>query len=74
MIPSDYLFQFKRMRFPVKVYFVMIINKSQGQALKIAGINRREDCFSHEQVYMVCSRVSTPISLVILAPKGKHQM
>jgi len=60
MIPSDYPFQFKRMQFPVKVCFAMTINKSQGQTLKIAGIDVREDCFSHGQFYVACSRVSMP--------------
>jgi len=45
MIPSDYPFQFKRMQFPVKICFAMTIHKSQGQTLKIAGIDVREDCF-----------------------------
>lgn len=71
MIPSDYPFQFKRMQFPVKVCFAMTINKSQGQTLKIAGIDVREDCFSHGQFYVACSRVSMPTNLVILAPTGK---
>jgi len=71
MIPSDYPFQFKRMQFPVKVCFAMTINKSQGQTLKIAGIDVREDCFSYGQFYVACSRVSMPTNLVILAPTGK---
>jgi len=70
IIPSDYPFQFKRMQFPVKVCFAMTINKSQGQTLKTVGIDLREDCFTHGQFYVACSRVSTPTSLVILAPTG----
>ncbi|XP_046666446.1 uncharacterized protein LOC124358198 [Homalodisca vitripennis] len=47
LIPSDYHFQFKRLQFPVKLCFDITINKSQGQSLKIAGVDLREDCFSH---------------------------
>jgi len=48
----------------------MTINKSQEQTLKSAGIDIREDYFSHGQLYVTCSRVSKPTSLVILAPTG----
>jgi hypothetical protein len=71
MIPSDYTFQFKRMQFPVKVCFAMTIYKSQGQTLKIAGIDVNEDCFSHGHFYVACSRVSMPTNLIILASTGK---
>lgn len=52
MIPSDY--QFNRVQFLVKMCFAMTINKSQGQTLKIAGINIREgeDYFSYGQFYV----------------------
>lgn len=70
LIPSEYPFEFKRLQFPLKVCFAMTINKSQGQSLKVAGIDLREDCFSHGQFYVACSRVSSPSSLVILAPEG----
>ncbi len=70
MIPSDYHFQFKRLQFPVKVCFAMTINKAQGQSLKVAGVDLRNDCFSHGQLYVACSRVSSPDSLVILQPEG----
>ena len=71
LIPSDYHFQFKRRQFPIKVCFAMTINKAQGQSLKMAGVDLREDCFSHGQLYVACSRVSTPDSLVILQPEVK---
>lgn len=71
LIPSEYPFEFKRLQFPLKVCFAMTINKSQGQSLKTAGIDLRVDCFSHGQFYVACSRVSSPSSLVILAPEGR---
>ncbi|XP_075233849.1 uncharacterized protein LOC142331701 [Lycorma delicatula] len=71
MIPSDFPFEFKRMQFPVKVCFAMTINKSQGQSLQVAGIDVIEDCFSHVQFYVVCSKISNPSGLFILAPQGK---
>jgi hypothetical protein len=36
--------------------------------LKIAGIDIREDGFSHGIFYVACYKVSTPTSLVILTP------
>lgn len=71
LIPSDYHFQFKRLLFPVKVCFAMTINKAQGQSLKVAGVDLRNDCFSHGQLYVACSRVCSPDSMVILSPEGR---
>ncbi|XP_050055002.1 uncharacterized protein LOC126549554 [Aphis gossypii] len=69
-IPTDYPFELKGIQFPLKVCFVITINKSQGQSLSMTGIDLREECFSHGQFYITCSRVSSASSLVILAPKG----
>ena len=71
LIPSDYHFQFKRLEFPIKACFAMTINKAQGQSLKVAGVDLRNDCFSHGQLYVACSRVSSPDSLVVLQPEGQ---
>ncbi|XP_025424420.1 uncharacterized protein LOC112693526 [Sipha flava] len=71
LIPSDYHFQFKRLQFPVKVCFSITINKAQGQSLKVAGVDLRNECFSHGQLHVACSRVSSPDSLVILSPEGR---
>ncbi|KAL4143309.1 hypothetical protein QTP88_005655 [Uroleucon formosanum] len=58
MIPLDYSFQFKRMQFPVKVCFAMTINKSQGQTLKIAGIDVRDmDNFMWHAPESVCPQI-----------------
>ncbi|KAF0768410.1 ATP-dependent DNA helicase [Aphis craccivora] len=38
---------------------------------QIAGIDLSEDCFTQEQFYVACSRVSSSTSLVILAPSGR---
>lgn len=58
LIPSEYPFEFRRLQFPLKG-FAMTINKSQGQSLKVAGLDLREDCFSHGQFYVACSRISS---------------
>lgn len=71
LIPSDYHFMFKRLQFPVKLCFAMTINKYQGESLKLAGVDLRNDCFSHGQLYVACSRVSFSDSLVILQPENK---
>lgn len=71
LIPSDYQIDFKRLQFPVKLCYAMTINKAQGQTLKVAGVDLRNDCFSHGQLYVACSRVSSPDGLVILQPESK---
>lgn len=71
LIPSEYPFEFKRLQFPIKMSFAITINKSQGQSLKVAAIDVTDDCFSHCQFYVACSRVSSPQNLYILAPEGK---
>ncbi|UYV67989.1 hypothetical protein LAZ67_5002727 [Cordylochernes scorpioides] len=50
---------FKRLQFPIRVSFAMSINKAQGHSLKIAGIDLRQPCFSHGQLYVACSRVGS---------------
>ena len=69
---SDKLsFEFRRLQFPVRLSFAMTINKSQGQTLKLAGLDLTLPCFSHGQLYVGCSRVGSPQNLYILAPNGK---
>ena len=71
IIPTDLPFQFKRVQFPIRVCFAMTINKSQGQSLKVVGINLQSPCFSHGQLYVACSRVGSSTKLFINAPDGR---
>jgi hypothetical protein len=49
-----YHFQFKRLQFPVKLCFAMTINKSQGQTLKMVGVDLREDGKTASLIATVC--------------------
>ena len=71
LIPNDCPFEFKRLQLPIRVCYAITINKSQGQTLKVAGIDLREPCFSHGQFYVACSRVSSCKNLYFLSPSSK---
>lgn len=71
LIPNHFPFQFKRVQFPVTPCFAMTINKSQGQTLRAAGVDLRTSCFSHGQLYVAFSRVTSSDNLFVLAPTGR---
>ena len=59
IIPSDTTIEFKRLQFPVRLSYAMTINKSQGQSLKVVGLDISTPVFSHGQLYLGCSRTGT---------------
>ena len=61
--PGEYPFEWQRRQFPVRPAFSMTINKSQGQTLKKVGVWLRGQVFGHGQLYVACSRVSSPSQL-----------
>lgn len=71
MIPTDMPFEFKRIQYPIRLAFAMTPNKSQGQSLSVCGLNLENECFSHGQLYVACSRVGKPSALFVLAPDNK---
>lgn len=71
MMTTDLTFEFKRLQFPIRLAFAMTINKSQGQTLKVVGLNLQNPCFSHGQLYVACSRGGTPNNLFIFADNNR---
>ena len=71
MTTSNYQFEFRRLQFPVRLSFSMTIKKSQGQTLKVVGLDLSTSCFSHGQLYVGCSRVINGDNLYILSEGGR---
>lgn len=56
---SELPFKFQRTQFPLIVAFAMTINKSQGQTFQKVGILLKRPVFTHGQLYVASSRVTT---------------
>lgn len=71
--PSDIRipFKFQRRQFSLVVCFAMTINKSQGQSLAQVGLFLQRPVFTHGQLYVALSRVTTKSGLkVLIVDKG----
>ena len=70
MIPTDMSFQFKRLQFPIRLASAITINKAQGQSLWLCALYLHNNCFSHGQLYVACSRVVNPDNFFIYTETG----
>ena len=61
-----------RKQFPVKVCFAMTINKSQGQSLKVVGVDLRTSVFTHGHLYVALSRSTSSNGLTVLLPDNQQ--
>ncbi|CAH9146259.1 unnamed protein product [Cuscuta epithymum] len=68
-------FTFMRRQFPLMVSYAMTMNKSQGQSLENVGVFLRRPVFTHGQLYVAVSRVTSPSGLkfVICDDEGNRK-
>ncbi|XP_058726700.1 ATP-dependent DNA helicase pfh1-like [Vicia villosa] len=63
---SPWPFKLKRRQFAIIVSYAMTINKSQGQSLDTVRLYLPRDVFTHGQIYVALSRVTTKQGIEIL--------
>ena len=56
---NEFPFRLRRKQFPVQLAFAMTINKAQGQTVQNLGLYLATPCFSHGQLYVAMSRVTS---------------
>ena len=64
---EDLSFILERTQFPVRLCFAMTVNKSRGQSLEQVGVDLRTPAFSHGQLYVALSRVTSLDGLTLLS-------
>ncbi|KAI9391145.1 hypothetical protein POPTR_007G048501v4 [Populus trichocarpa] len=69
-------FTIKRRQFPIRPCYAMTINKSQGQSFKVVGVFLKDQVFTHGQLYVALSRVTSRQGLKIITcdAEGNHSI
>ena len=63
---SDMPYILSRQQYPIRLCFVITVNKSQGQSLKTVGVYLRTSTFTHGQLYVALSRVTSAQGVTVL--------
>ncbi|XP_045810318.1 ATP-dependent DNA helicase PIF1-like [Trifolium pratense] len=75
LVPTDsgLPFKFSRRQFLICLFFAMTINKSQGQSMSKVGLYLPRRVFTHGQLYVAISKVTTKrgLKVLILDEDGK---
>jgi len=67
---GELLFIVSRRQFPIRLYFAITVNKSQGQSFNFIGVNLRIPVFTYRQLYITLLRVTDIRGLSLLLPQG----
>ncbi|PIA55030.1 hypothetical protein AQUCO_00800042v1 [Aquilegia coerulea] len=70
---SEIPFKMSSRQFPVRLAFAMTINKSQGQSVKIVGIDLQNPVFSHGQLYVALSRCTSLRNISVLLSSEENE-
>ena len=70
---ENYAFHFERRQFPLRLAFAMTANRSQGQSMKKVGVYLSTPFFTHGQLYVACSRVTSPEGLKICIDEFENE-
>ena len=70
---AEYPYPWTRTQFPLRLAWAMTINKSQGQSIRVVGIDLTFECFAHGQLYVALSRASDPAAVRIYIPTPSEE-
>ena len=65
---GEFPFKLSRRQFLIRLAFSVSINKAQGQSVEHVGLDLRISVFTHGQLYVALSRVTSPHNLHVLLP------